>query len=422
MNNLEEMLKEANECLNCKNPLCRKGCPIATKIPGFINEIKNNNLNKAYEILQENNIMSDICSNVCPYEEYCSGHCVKGIKGKPVSVSKLEKFVNLWARENNIKYEYKLEKTNGIKVAIIGSGPAGIECAVDLAKKGYKVTIFEREEQIGGLLTYGIPGFRLPRNITENLTNRITSLGIEIKTNIEFGKDMNLNNLKESGFEAIFLGIGADIPSTYNLSDASCKKIYKSDYILKEYNAKRIVEGLGDVIVIGGGNVATDSARAAIRMGAKTSTIVYRRDNSKMPARQIELDEALEDGVQVIYNTRVISADIKDGKIEKINCIKTDSSTEKVVDIENSEFNIKADSVIFAIGLKPNKELIENEGIELDETGLIKLDENSMTNVEGVFAGGDVSQSKATVCKAIYSGREAAYGIDKYIKEKGIIK
>lgn len=404
----EDILKEANECLNCKNPLCRRGCPIATRIPDFINEIKNKNLQKAYEILQENNIMSDICSNVCPYEEYCSGHCVKGIKGKPISVSKLEKYVNLWARENNIKYEYKLEEANNVKVAVIGSGPAGIECAVELAKKGYQVTIFEKESQIGGLLTYGIPGFRLPRNITENLTNRITDLGIEIKTKVEFGKDIKINTLKENGFKAIFLGTGADIPSTYTLSDASCEKIYKSDYILKEYNAKRIVENLGDVIVIGGGNVATDSARAAIRMGAKSSTIVYRRDNSKMPARQIELDEALEDGVQIIYNTRVISADVKDGKIEKINCIKTDSNDEKVVDIENSEFCINADSVIFAIGLKPDKELIKNEGLELDESGLIKIDENNMTSIEGVFAGGDVSQSKATVCKAIQSGREAA--------------
>jgi glutamate synthase (NADPH/NADH) small chain len=309
-----------------------------------------------------------------------------------------------------------------MKVAIIGSGPAGIECAVQLAKKGYKVTIFEREDQIGGLLTYGIPGFRLPRNITKNLTDKIKELGIEIKTNVEFGKDININTLKKNKYNAIFLGIGADIPSTYNLSDVSCEKIYKSDYILKEYNAKRIVENLGDVIVIGGGNVATDSARAAIRMGAKSSTIVYRRDNSKMPARQIELDEALQDGVQIIYNTRVISADIKDGEIEKIKCIKTDSSTEKVVDIENSEFSIKADSIIFAIGLKPDKELIKSEGIDLDEIGLIKTDENSMTNIEGVFAGGDVSQNKATVCKAIYSGREAAYGIDKYINEKGIIK
>lgn len=349
------------------------------------------------------------------------GHCVKGIKGKPVSVSKLEKYVNLWARENNVKYVYEVEKSNNIKVAVIGSGPSGIECAVELAKKGYEVTIFEKEEQIGGLLTYGIPGFRLPRNITENLTSRIQNLNIEIKTNVEFGKDIRLKDLKR-GYQAIFLGIGADVPSTYNLSNEECNNIYKSNYILKEYNAKRTIENLGDVIVIGGGNVATDSARAAIRMGAKSSTIVYRRDKSKMPARQVELDEALEDGVKVIYNTRVINADIHNGNIQKVNCIKTDSETEKVIDIENSEFSIKADSVIFAIGLKPDRDLIENEGLVLDEKGLIKADENNMTNIEGVFVGGDVFQNKATVCKAIESSKKTAQKIDKYVKTEGIIK
>jgi len=335
------------------------------------------------------------------------GHCIKGIKGEPIHVSKLEKYVNLWARENNITYKYNIEELNNVKVAIIGSGPAGIECAVELARKGYEVTIFEKEKQIGGLLTYGIPGFRLPRNITENLTNRLKNLNIEIKTEIEFGKDITLEMLKKE-YKTVFIGIGADIPSTYNLSNENCDNIYKSNYILKEYNAKRIVENLGDVIIIGGGNVATDSARAAIRMGAKSSTIVYRRDSSKMPARQIELDEAIEEGVKIIYNTRVIDADIENSKIKNINCIKTDSSTDKVVDIENSEFTINADSVIFAIGLKPDKSLIEKQGLELDSSGLIRINENCMTNIEGVFAGGDATQSKATVCKAIENGKKAA--------------
>ena len=418
MNTLQEILEEAKQCLNCKNPLCRKGCPMQTNIPDFINAIKNENLQEAYNILQENNIMSDICSNVCPHEEYCMGHCVKGIKGNPVKISVLEKYVNLWARENNIKYSQKKEKENSIKIAIIGSGPAGIECSIELAKKGYKVTIFEKEKEVGGLLTYGIPGFRLPRNITENLTKRIKEIGIEIKTEIELGKDISIESLKKQNYKAIFIGIGADIPSTYTLSNEQCEKIYKSNYILKEYNAKRIVENLGDVIVIGGGNVATDSARAAIRMGAKSSTIVYRRDKDKMPARQIELDEAIEDGVNIIYNTKVLSADIENGEISKINCIKTDTTTEQVIDIQNSEFNIKADSIIFAIGLKPDKRLIENEGIELEDNGLIKVNDNCMTNIQGVFAGGDVSQSKATVCMAISAGKNAAENIDKYIKDE----
>lgn len=344
------------------------------------------------------------------------GHCVKGIKGKPVNISRLEKYVNIWARENNVKYVYRVENTNNVKIAIIGSGPAGIECATELAKKGFKVTIFEKEKEIGGLLTYGIPGFRLPRNITINLTNRVKSLGIELKTGVEFGKDFTLDNLKKQGYKAIFIGIGADIPSNYSLTDKECNNIYKSNYILKEYNAKRIVENLGNVVIIGGGNVATDSARAAIRMGAKSSTIVYRRDENKMPARKIELEEAISDGVKVIYNTKVLSADVEDKNIKRIKCIKTDTTTDKVVDIENSEFYINADSVIFAIGLKPDKSLIEKQGIEL-ENGLIKINENHMTNIDGVFAGGDVTQSKATVCMAIKAGKEAAEGIIKYIKE-----
>lgn len=414
MNTLQEAQNEANKCLNCKNPMCQKGCPISTHIPQFILEIKNNNLEEAYKILQENNIMSDVCSNVCPYEECCVGNCVKGIKGEPIQVNKLEKYVNNWARENNVVYVNEIEKRNNIKIAIIGSGPAGIECAVELAKKGFDVTIFEKEEEIGGLLTYGIPGFRLPRDITQNLTKRIKSLGIHIQTNIEFGKELTIKELKKQGYKAIFIAIGAENASIYTLTNKECNNIYKSDYILKEYNAKRIIKDLGNVVIIGGGNVATDSARAAIRMGAKSSTILYRRDKEKMPAREIELQEAMEDGVEVIYNTKVLEAVVEDGKIQKVKCIKTDTSNGEVKDIENSEFYINADTIIFAIGLKPNSTILENEDIEL-ENGRIKIDENYKTNIEGVFAGGDACQSKATVCLAIKAGKEAAKNIVKSI-------
>lgn len=414
MNNLQEAQNEANKCLNCKNAMCQKGCPIGTNIPSFITEIKNNNLEVAYKILQENNIMSNICSNVCPYEECCVGSCIKGIKGEPIQVNKLEKYVNNWARDNNVIYVNEREKPNNIKIAVIGSGPAGIECAVELSKEGFDVTIFEKEEEIGGLLTYGIPGFRLPRDITQNLTRRVKSLEIHIQTNVEFGKDVTIENLREEGFKAIFIAIGAETASTYHLTDKECNKIYKSGYILKEYNAKRIVEDLGNVIIIGGGNVATDSARAAIRMGAKSSTIVYRRNKEKMPAREIELEEAIADGVEVIYNTKVLEAEIDKGKIQKVKCIKTDTTDGEVKDIENSEFYIDADTIIFAIGLKPNKNILEKEKIKL-ENGLIKIDENYKTNIEGVFAGGDVCQSKATVCLAIKAGKEAAKNMEKYI-------
>lgn len=360
--------------------------------------------------------MSDVCSNVCPYEETCLGHCVKGIKGKPINVNKLEKFVNIWARDNNLKYVYNIEKNNNIKIAIIGSGPSGIECAVELRKLGYDVTIFEKEDKIGGLLTYGIPGFRLPRDITENLTGRIKNLGIHIKLNTELGKDINISTLKNE-YKAIYIAIGAGIASTYTLTNEECEGIYKSDYILKEYNAKRLVKNLGNTIIIGGGNVAIDSARAAIRMGATSATIVYRRNKEKMPAREIELEEAIKEGIKIVYNAKVLKANVNAKKIERIECIKTDTSKEEVLDIENSEFTIKADSIIFAIGLNLDKELIENQGIEVVDN-LIKVDENCMTNIEGVFSGGDSTQKKATVCMAIENGKKTAIKINEYIIKK----
>ena len=417
MDNLQDIINEANKCLNCKNPLCKKGCPIETKIPEFINEIKQNNLEKAYEILQENNIMSDVCSNVCPFEEYCLGHCVRGIKGKPVNIPKLEKYINIWARENNVQYEYKKEEQNEMNIAIIGSGPSGLECAAELAKRGFNVTIFEREKEIGGLLSYGIPGFRLPRNITDKLTTRILSLGINIKTNIELGKDITVKKLKEE-FDAVFIGIGADVPSTYCLCEKACNNIYNSNYILREYNAKRIIKNLGDVIIIGGGNVATDCARAVIRMGAKSSTIVYRRDIKKMPAREDELKAAVQDGVEIIYNTKVISVDIENDKIKAAKCIKTETVDDEIKDLKDSEFFIKANSIVYAIGLKLDKKLVENEGIEINERDLIKIDKNYMTNIDGVFAGGDATQNKSTVCMAVNNGKKAAEEIEKYCKNR----
>lgn len=420
MDNLQDIINEANKCLNCKNPLCKKGCPVETRIPEFINEIKENNFKNAYEILQENNIMSDVCSNVCPFEEYCLGHCVRGIKGEPVNIPKLEKYINLWARENNIQYEYKKETQNGINIAIIGSGPSGLECATELAKRGFKVTIFEREKEIGGLLSYGIPGFRLPRNITEKLTTRILNLGINIKTNNELGKNIRIKNLKEE-FDAIFIGIGADIPSTYSLCEKKCNNIYDSNYILREYNAKRIIKNLGDVIIIGGGNVATDCARAVIRMGAKSSTIVYRRDSKRMPAREDELKAAIEDGVKVIYNTKVINVDIENDIIKTAKCIKTETIGDEIKDLENSEYFIKANSIVYAIGLKLDKKTIKNEGIELNEQELIKINENYMTNIDGVFAGGDATQNKSTVCMAVSNGKKAAEEIEKYCKNRTIL-
>ena len=415
MRKYEDALEEANKCLNCKNPMCKKGCPVETNIPLFISKIKENKLEEAYNILNENNIMSYICSTVCPYEEYCTGNCVKGIKGESVKVYALEKYVNYWARENNIKYEFKLKKDNDIKVAIIGSGPASIACAVELKKKGYDVHMFEKEEFIGGLLTYGIPGFRLPRNITKILEDNLKRINIKINTKCEFGKDISIASLKENGFKAIFIGIGNEIPREYKLTDEKCESIYSADYILREYNAKRIIPNLGNVVVVGGGNVSIDCVRAAIRMNAKKVTLIYRRSHEKMPARDIELNAAIKDGAEIMYNTKALGAYVVNDKIESIKCIKTEEKGEVLRNIANSEFLLEADSIAFAIGLKPNDKILKKEGIEL-EGNLIKVDENNKTNIDGVFAGGDVMQSKKTVCMAIKEGKTAAKGIIKYLE------
>lgn len=416
MESIENILNEANKCLNCKNAPCKTGCPVNTNIPEFINEIKNNNLKKAYCILQENNILSEVCSNVCPYEQYCMGKCVKGIKEEPVSISKLEKYVNKWAKNNKIKYISKCKKSNEIKVAIIGGGPVGISCAANLAKEGYRVTIFEKKPKIGGLLTYGIPGFRLPRNITNTLNKRVKELGIKIKTNKKLGTDININDLKKDGYELIFIGIGAGITNTYKLSEKECKNIYKAKYVLKEYNAKRKLRDIGKVVIIGGGNVAFDCARATVRMKAEKVQVVYRGSKERMPARPIEVEDTLKDGVEIIYNTKVIGANVKNKKVKELKCIRTEIKGDKVVDIEETDFLLKADTVIFAIGLHPDNELLEKQGIKTNRTG-IEVDENNMTNIKGVFAGGDAVEGKSTVCKAVATGKKVAKEMIEYNKD-----
>lgn len=417
MEDIEEILNKANRCLNCKNPICKDGCPISTNIPEFIKCIKEEDFLQAYTILQNNNIMSDICSNICPVEEQCMGKCIRGIKEKPVEINQLEKFINEWAEKNNIEDTININNDNSKKVAIIGAGPAGIACAVELRKKGYEVTIFEKENKIGGLLEYGIPDFRLAKNKVERIEKLIKEIGIKIKTNIEFGKDFNAEDLKIAGYDAIFLAIGAGIASIYKLTSKECKKIYKSDDILKKYYNHEQLDSCKNLVVIGGGNVALDCARTAKKMGVKKVTVVYRRNKELMPAIKSEVDEAISEGIEFIFNTKVIKGYVdKENNLDKIECIKTKIENNQVIDIEKSNFEILADSVVFAIGLEIDKKIIEQNYIEI-ENGLIKIDKNNMTNTPGVFAGGDLIQKKSTVCKAIATGKKAATGIDKYLKK-----
>lgn len=281
-------------------------------------------------------------------------------------------------------------------------------------KNGYNVTIFEKDENLGGILLYGIPDFRLPKNIVQNIIRKIELLGATFKTNVEFGKDITLDSLRKE-FDSVFLGIGATVSSTYELSYQKLKNVYNSDEFLRAYNNNDFLKNLGKVIVIGGGNVAMDSSRVAVRMGAEKTKILYRRDEEHMPARKIELQEAINDGVEFIPLTRVISANSENGKIVSVNCIKTQIMDGKAVDIPNTEFEVEADTVVFAIGLKPEKSLLEKEGIKINDWGMAEIDENGMTNFEGVYAGGDVTESKATVCKALSAGKRAALGIMKNI-------
>ena len=415
MEDLDIVLKQANRCLNCPNSRCKKGCPIKTEIPEFISNIKNNDFESAYKTLHKNNIMSEICSIVCPVENQCMGSCVLGIKGKPVQINYLERYINTWARENNIKCDSKIEKHIDKKIAIIGSGPSGLSCGLELRKAGFDVTIFEKEEKFGGIMEYGIPDFRLDRVLIKNLINELKELGIEFKNNFELGRNLTLEDLKNQGFEYIFLGLGVQKQCKYSLTDKETAYIYTSDVLLKSYNTGKTINNLGKTVVIGGGNVAFDAARAAIRMGAEEVYVIYRRNEELMPARKIELDEAVQDGIKMIWQTKVINANVENGKIQSIECIKTKIENKKAVDIPNTNYSMPADTVVFAIGAKADENFFSKFGIKT-ENGLLAVDENYKTNIEGVYAGGDLVDNKATVCMAIATGKKVAEAI---IKQEG---
>lgn len=413
MEKIEEIMEKAKWCLNCKaKPCSTSGCPMNTNIPEFISQIKEENFEEAYKILLDNNIFSHVCSLVCPQEDQCEGKCVRSIKQTPTKIGELEKFINEWAIENKIEYKIAKSEKNGKKVAIVGSGPAGIECAIELLKNGYDVTIFEKEEKAGGILWYGIPDFRLPKSIVEKIIQEVEKLGAQIKTGVTLGKDVTIASLQKE-FDSVFLALGAAKSMVYPLAEEEIENIYESDVFLKAYNENRFLKNLGKVVVIGGGNVAMDAARVAVRMGAESTKILYRRDKEHMPARKIELEEAIEDGVEFVPLTRVISANGQDGKMKSVHCIQTEIVDGKAVDKPNTEFTVEANTVVFAIGLKPEKALLEKEGIQLNDWGMLEVDENGMTNLPNVFAGGDLTESKSTVCRALAAGKRAALGIIK---------
>ncbi len=433
--NEEEAMAEAARCLNCKNAMCIKGCPVSIDIPAFIAQVKEGNFEEAYQIISKSSALPAVCGRVCPQETQCEGKCIRGIKGEPVAIGKLERFVADWAREHGIKPE-KAEKMNGHKVAVIGSGPAGLTCAGDLAKMGYDVTIFEALHEAGGVLIYGIPEFRLPKEkVVAAEVENVKSLGVKIETNVVIGKSVTIDELMEKeGFEAVFIGSGAGLPKFMGIPGEQAMGVFSANEFLTRNNLmKAFLNGYDTpikagkkVIVVGGGNVAMDAARTAKRLGAEVH-IVYRRSEQELPARVEEVHHAKEEGVifDLLQNPVELLVDedgcVKGAKIIKMELGEPDASgRRRPVEIEGSEYEIEADVVIMSLGTSPNP-LISSTTTGLDVNKwkcIIADEENGATSKEGVYAGGDAVTGAATVILAMGAGKAAANGIHEYLKDK----
>ena len=433
--NEEEAVAEAERCLNCKNAQCIKGCPVSIDIPAFINEVKNRNFEKAYQIISESSALPAVCGRVCPQESQCEGKCIRGIKGEPVSIGKLERFVADWARETGIKPK-KAKKVNGHKVAVIGSGPAGLTCAGDLAKLGYEVTIFEALHEPGGVLIYGIPEFRLPKgDVVAKEVENVKALGVKIETNVVIGKSTTIDELmEEEGFEAVFIGSGAGLPRFMGIPGEQANGVFSANEFLTRNNLMKAFKEEYDtpimrgkkVAVVGGGNVAMDAARTALRLGAEVH-IVYRRSEEELPARVEEVHHAKEEGIifNLLTNPVEIHVD-EEGWVKGMTCIKMElgepdeSGRRSPVEIKGSEFDIALDTVIMSLGTSPNP-LISSTTKGLDTNRrkcIVAEEENGATSKPGVFAGGDAVTGAATVILAMGAGKAAAKGIHEYLSNK----
>lgn len=431
----EEAKCEASRCINCKNAQCIKGCPVAINIPGFIEQVKDGNFEKAYRIISESSALPAVCGRVCPQESQCEGKCIRGIKGDPISIGKLERFVADWARENNIKPEGAKE-LNGKKIAVIGSGPAGLTCAGDLAKLGYDVTIFEALHEAGGVLVYGIPEFRLPKDaVVKKEIENVKSLGVKIETDVVIGKATTIDELMdEEGFDAVFIGSGAGLPKFMGIPGEQANGVFSAnEYLTRSNLMKAFKEGshtpimhAKKVAVVGGGNVAMDAARTALRLGAEVH-IVYRRSEEELPARVEEVHHAKEEGIifDLLTNPVEIIAD-ENGWVSGIKCIRMElgepdaSGRRRPVEVAGSEFTMDVDCVIMSLGTSPNPLISSTtEGLETNKWKCIVADENNgKTTKEGVYAGGDAVTGAATVILAMGAGKAAAKGIHEYLSAK----
>ena len=433
--NKKEAMEEANRCLGCKKAKCMEGCPVSINIPGFVHEVKEGNFEKAYQIIGESSALPAVCGRVCPQETQCEGKCIRGLKGEAVSIGKLERFVADWAKENGIKPVPAAQK-NGHKVAVIGSGPSGLTCAGDLAKMGYDVTIFEALHKAGGVLVYGIPEFRLPKDkVVAAEVENVKSLGVKIETNVIIGKSVTIDELlKDEGFEAVFIGSGAGLPMFMGIPGEQANGVFSANEYLTRNNLMKAFREDYDtpiahgkkVAVVGGGNVAMDAARTALRLGAEVH-IIYRRSEAELPARKEEVHHAKEEGVQfdLLCNPVEILTDDKDW-VTGIKCIRMElgepdaSGRRRPVEIPGSEFTIDVDTVIMSLGTSPNP-LISSTTIGLDVNKrkcIIADEEFGKTSKEGVYAGGDAVTGAATVILAMGAGKAGARGIDEYIKSK----
>ena len=433
--NMEEAMEEASRCINCKNAKCIQGCPVSINIPAFVKAVKEGKITEAADIIAESSALPAICGRVCPQETQCEGKCIRGIKGDPISIGKLERFVADYSREHGYVPK-KPETTNGKKVAIIGSGPAGLTCAGDLAKLGYEVTIFEALHEPGGVLTYGIPEFRLPKDeVVQKEIDNVRKLGVKIECNVVIGKSVTIDQLmEEEGFEAVFIGSGAGLPKFMGIPGENAVGVFSANEFLTRNNLMKAFRDDYDtpifrgtkVAVVGGGNVAMDAARTALRLGA-TTYIVYRRSEAELPARVEEVHHAKEEGIifHLLTNPTEILEDEK-GWVKGMKCVRMElgepdaSGRRRPVVIPDSEFTLDVDTVIMALGTSPNPLISSTtEGLEINKWKCIVAEEtNGQTSKNGVFAGGDAVTGAATVILAMEAGKAGAKGIHEYLSNK----
>lgn len=430
----ETAVEEAQRCLNCKHKPCIGGCPVKIHIPDFIAKVAAGEFEAAYQIIQQTSSLPAVCGRVCPQETQCEQKCVRGIKGEPVAIGRLERFVADWHNANSCDLPVK-EEPNGHKVAVVGSGPAGLTCAGDLAKRGYEVTVFEALHLAGGVLVYGIPEFRLPKTIVQKEIDNLKALGVKVETNMVIGRVLSIDELMdEYGFEAVFIGSGAGLPRFMNIPGENLKSVYSANEFLTRVNlmkaykddARTPVLHAKKVAVVGGGNVAMDAARCAKRLGAEEVYIVYRRGENELPARAEEVEHAKEEGIVFKFLTNPTAIlEGENGMVRGISCVEMElgepdaSGRRRPVEKADSDFTIDCDCVIMAIGTSPNP-LIKNttKGLETQKWGGIIADEHGLTSREGVYAGGDAVTGAATVILAMGAGKTAAEAIDEYIKGK----